>query len=227
MAESILSKLDLGFVIESDYSGTGCMEQAAAMMRQAVQLQSPSRRRGFEVHLVCDNDPRCCDIMQQRGSIASTVSPTFATRFISLSALQGVPRRWAAAAKRGALASESLLWRKRCGEAMVEEMCMIFEKATLLRKGFYCAHDRECVLYSGAESVIAVGENRCLDWPFMGKQGVFFFFFAKLFYKGSHDRGSVGLGLLASTSLQTDRQRSEIHRTREAHAIHTARQIPM
>ena len=51
MAESILSKLDLGFVKESDYSGMGCTEQAAAMMQQAVQLQSLSRRRGSEVHM--------------------------------------------------------------------------------------------------------------------------------------------------------------------------------
>ena len=121
MAESILSKLDLGFVKESDYSGMGCMEQAAAMVRQAVQLQSSSRRRCFEVHRVCDNDPRCCDVMQQSGSIASTLSSTSETGFISLSALQGVSRRWAAAATRGALASECLLSRKRSGEAMVEE----------------------------------------------------------------------------------------------------------
>ena len=47
----------------------------------------------------------------------------------------GASRRWAAAGMRGALASERLLSRKCCGEAMVEEICVILEKATFLRKG--------------------------------------------------------------------------------------------
>ena len=75
-----------------------------------------------------------------------------------------------AAAKRSALAPEWLLSRKRCGDATVEEMRIILEKATFLRTGICCTHDRECDMYSGVASVLAVGGNRCLNWSIMGEQ---------------------------------------------------------
>ena len=78
VAESIWSKLDGGVVIESDYSGMRCMEQAAAMIRQTVELQSSSPRRCLEVHWMCATATRgaamCFDVMQQREGIASAVS---------------------------------------------------------------------------------------------------------------------------------------------------------
>ena len=119
------------------------------MIWQAVGLQSPSPRRCFDAHWVCDIDPRCGHVLRGHAaerSIASTVSPTFATRVIPLPlvALQGASRRWAVSSKLRALASERLLPRKRCGEAMVEEM------------------------WSGLR-VTAVGGNGCLDWSIMGK----------------------------------------------------------
>ena len=75
--------------------------------------------------------------MRQRGGVASAVSPDICDQIdpCSLAAMQGASRRWAAAARRGAVASERLLSSKRCGEAMVEEMCMILEKVIFLRKG--------------------------------------------------------------------------------------------
>ena len=83
MAESILSKLDGGVLTESDYSGTGCTEQAAAMIRQAVELQSLSPSRCFEVLWVCDSYPRCRHVLRchaaERERVASAFSPTSVT----------------------------------------------------------------------------------------------------------------------------------------------------
>ena len=62
-------------------------------------------------------------------------------------------------------------------------------------------HDRECDLYSGAASVVAVGDG-CLDWSIIGKHMgkpeqwsghvMESMVFAKLFCNSSHDRGSLG-----------------------------------
>ena len=55
------------------------------MIWQAVGLQSPSPRRCFDAHWVCDIDPRCGHVLRGHAaerSIASTVSPTLATRVI-------------------------------------------------------------------------------------------------------------------------------------------------
>ena len=65
-----------------------------------------------------------------------------------------------------ALASERLFSRKHSG---VEEMCMILEKSTFLRKSFCCTHDRNFHLYSGPASVKAVGGKRCLAYSIMGR----------------------------------------------------------
>ena len=102
----------------------------------------------------------CFDVMQQRGSIARTVSSNICDRIdpCSLAAMQGASCRWAAAARRSALASEKVafaqvLWRSTGGGDVHDRR-----------------HDRECDLYSGAVSVIVVGGNRCFHWSIMGKQ---------------------------------------------------------
>ena len=165
MAESIWSKLDGGVVIESEYSGMGCMEQAAAMIRQAVELQSPSPRRCFEVHRVCDSDPRCRHVLRCHAAEREHWKHSFSDICDQIDPLVfgRLAGRFSSMGCRGEagvhLHRKSLLSRKCCGEAMVEEMCMILEKATFLRKSFCGTHDRECDLHSGATSVTAAGGN--------------------------------------------------------------------
>ena len=119
---------------------------ATVAERTQCQLKSHAR---FQV---CDNDPRCrhamsCSREAEREHCKISFSDICEwNNSSSFADLQGASRRRAPAAKRGALVSEGLLSRKRCGEATVGEMCMILEKTSLLRKGLCCTHDRECDL---------------------------------------------------------------------------------
>ena len=153
MAESILSKLDGGVVIESDSSGMGCMEQAGAIIGQAVELQSPSPHRCFEVHRCVRQRPAitpCAAMSGSREKALQAVSPTSSILLLPWPLCRALPVDGLPAAKRGALASVRILSRERSGEAMVEDLCTILEKTAVLPNGFCCTHDRACDLYSGA-----------------------------------------------------------------------------
>ena len=149
MAESILSKLDDGVVIGSDSSGVGCMEQAGAMIRQAVELQSLSLpRRDFEVHWVCDNDPRCRHVLPCHAAkreskhckhrFSDICLGRFAGRFSSM--------RGAHLHRNGCFRASVVVtpWWRRCAWS--------WRKGIYFRKGFCCTHDRECDLYSAPAS---------------------------------------------------------------------------
>ena len=112
MADSLLSKWDSGVVIEFDCSCVGCMEQTAATIRRAVERESLAWPRCFEG----DNDPRCRHVLRCHAAEREHCkhsSSDICDRIDSSSgaALQGA-RRWAAAAKQGAL-------RKGCFRASV------------------------------------------------------------------------------------------------------------
>ena len=135
MAEPILSKYDGGVVTGSDYSGMGCMEQASAMTQQAVEQHSPSPRCCFEVHWVCDNDPRCRHVLRSHAAEREHCKHSFSDICDGidssiLPALQGASRRWAAAAKRGALASESVPLYTACHVLLCHYcICVHFRRA--------------------------------------------------------------------------------------------------
>mmetsp|Transcript_65265 Transcript_65265/g.173043 ORF Transcript_65265/g.173043 Transcript_65265/m.173043 type:complete len:96 (-) Transcript_65265:58-345(-) len=76
----------------------------------------------------------CGDVMQQRRGHRKHSFSDMCDRMdsSSLAALQGAFRRSAATAKQGALASARVVSRKRCGEAMVKEMC--FGRASVAHK---------------------------------------------------------------------------------------------
>ena len=180
LLDRAVSKLNMGIVLDSDYSGSGCMEQAAAMFRDSMRSQqvlaegSPS----FMVHRVCDNDPMCRRTLHGHcpgpehprhifGDLCERIDAS------TLFELVAIAERWSANVAEltsHCNTADVVAISKKAGQAMVREMVVVMNGATIKESGWCWKHDGLCRFFQAGRLNIWSAGNRCLSRPSYGKR---------------------------------------------------------
>eukprot|EP00971_Amphidinium_carterae_P216085 4289178-Amphidinium_carterae.2 len=194
LMKNITEKMDCGVMLDSDYTGSGCMEQAATLIRDQLAVVHPHFDRSWlRAHRACDIDHRCRTLLQRhnaRGLKASHIFRDLCDRLTASTQekLRCIAARWSE--HRVDLCScfpkircEHKAINKLVGDAMTKEMVEFMlhvgEKSLDPAQKCWCdVHNRECFLYDCSESNahpykrlnIWSGGNRCLDWSSFGRQ---------------------------------------------------------
>ena len=68
LMENLLEKVRAGVILDSDYTGSGCMEQAATLIRDSLAIiqQECVDKQWLRAHRACDIDARCRGVLQEQ-----------------------------------------------------------------------------------------------------------------------------------------------------------------
>eukprot|EP00971_Amphidinium_carterae_P015649 308920-Amphidinium_carterae.1 len=196
LMKNIVEKMSCGVTLDSDYTGSGCMEQAGTLIRDQLAAEYPNAKPWLKVHRACDIDHRCRELLQKHNASGLKASHIFRDLCDRLTqrtqeTLRSIAERWSAhrvdlCACFPKIRCEHKAINKLVGEAMTKEMVayMLDVGECNLHPAQKCwcfEHCQECFLYDYGETSernpyshkrlnIWSGGNRCLDWSSFGRQ---------------------------------------------------------
>eukprot|EP00971_Amphidinium_carterae_P188929 3750602-Amphidinium_carterae.1 len=168
LTQNIVEKMNCGVTLDSDYTGSGCMEQAGTLIREKLAAVHPHVAESWlRVHRACDIDHRCRTLLQRhnaKGLKAAHVFRDLCERLTESTQekLRGIAARWSE--HRADLCKcfpkircEHKAINKLVGEAMTKEMVEFMQSVgecsiDSAQKCWCYEHCQECCLYDCAES---------------------------------------------------------------------------
>ena len=177
MLKNMIDKLNQGVVIDSDFSGSGCMEQAVHM--RSMDLRGLIHGPLFTAHRCSDIDPMCQLLLRNisQGQGKRHVFGDLLSRLLpqDLDKLLEASSRWQKTMDElvdccGSNKGDESKMRRMVGRGMCREMVACLRSATLETTSFCSTHDKKCSLFRKGPWNVWSGGNSCLNWSQMGKQ---------------------------------------------------------
>ena len=186
----ILQAAQRGVFFATDYSGSGCAEQSALMIRHALQKSVPGLADFWHMVRACDVDPACQFVLREHlegperpccvfGDLLDRLPET------DLAALRAIQSKWRSTWEfRSKTAKDNpdnkLLQTavdKACTEGMFQELMVYLDKVDFpAHSRASCSiHDRQCFVHGPPLPApddnirLVQAGNSCIDWSSMGK----------------------------------------------------------
>ena len=189
---NVLVKLAEGGVLCSDYTGSGCMDQAALMLRLYVNAGRESEGQEplpcFRTYRACDSDLRCQTLLRQHMDVQEHASHVFKDIHdrVEIDVMEQLQAICSESKKKVGQAEAALNLAANCTSGknsckqhikalagiQCEELIRVLRShgENCMKSTSWCtSHDMECPLNDmGTKFTVWSGGNRCLDWTTFG-----------------------------------------------------------